>query len=51
MAGRLHTAEAYALGVRSLRTRVSDRWMALGSEWTSLPLLLARCECLLEYSA
>lgn len=43
MGGKMHTAESYARGVRSLRERVSDKWMAKGSEWTSLPLLLARC--------
>lgn len=42
MAGMLHTAEAYSRGIRSLRERVADTWMARGSEWTSLPLLLAR---------
>ncbi|KAI8463443.1 MAG: hypothetical protein J3K34DRAFT_526977 [Monoraphidium minutum] len=42
MAGQLHTAEAYARGVRDIRERVGDRWMASGSEWVSLPLVLAR---------
>lgn len=42
MAGMMHTAEAHSRGVRTLRDRVVDKWMAKGSEWTSLPLVLAR---------
>ena len=42
MAGMLHTAEAFARGARSLRERVSGRWIAPGREWVGLPLLLAR---------
>ncbi|GBF99344.1 hypothetical protein Rsub_11756 [Raphidocelis subcapitata] len=54
MGGMRHTAEAFARGMRVLRERVSDRWMAEGSEWTSLPLVLARYgewEGLLELAA
>ncbi|KAF8055909.1 hypothetical protein HT031_006548 [Scenedesmus sp. PABB004] len=42
MAGMFHTAEAFARGVRTLRTRVPDTWMAAGSEWVSLPTLYIR---------
>lgn len=42
MAGQHHTAEAYATGVRNLRERLPDMWMAKGDEWVSLPLLWAR---------
>jgi hypothetical protein len=42
MAGQLHTAEAFARGMRTLRERVSDKWMAPGFEWASLPLVLSR---------
>jgi hypothetical protein len=42
MAGQLHTAEAFARGIRTLRERVSGKWMSPGTEYTSLPLVLAR---------
>ncbi|KIZ07350.1 hypothetical protein MNEG_0599 [Monoraphidium neglectum] len=42
MGGQLHTAEAYAKGVRSLRERVGAKWISPGNDWTSLPLVLAR---------
>jgi hypothetical protein len=42
MAGMAHTAEAYAKGMRSLRNRMPDTWIARGSEWVSLPLLYIR---------
>lgn len=42
MAGMVHTAEAYATGMRDLRKRVPDASLSNGNEWTSLPLLWAR---------
>lgn len=42
MAGMFHTASRFATGMRSLRERVPDTWMAKGNEWTSLPLVLIR---------
>lgn len=38
-----HTAEAFATGMRDLRSRLPDTWMAGGTEWVSLPLLHIRC--------
>lgn len=42
MAGMYHTAARYAKGVRTLRDRVPDTWVAKGSEWVSSPLLMMR---------
>lgn len=42
MAGMYQTALRYAVGVRDLRERVPDTWVARGSEWVSLQLLMLR---------
>jgi hypothetical protein len=42
MAGMYHTASRYAIGMRNLRDRVPDTWMAKGNEWASHPLVLIR---------
>eukprot|EP00879_Flechtneria_rotunda_P024619 GHRR01026117.1.p1 GENE.GHRR01026117.1~~GHRR01026117.1.p1 ORF type:complete len:671 (+),score=198.53 GHRR01026117.1:633-2645(+) len=42
MAGMYHTAQAYATGMRTLRGRVPDNYMAKGSEWVSVPMLYIR---------
>lgn len=42
MAGMYHTAEAFATGMRSLRTRLPDTWMAKGTEYVNLPNLYIR---------
>ena len=42
MAGMFHTAMRYARGMRNLRDRVPDTFMAKGNEWVSLPLVLIR---------
>lgn len=42
MGGMVHTAEAFATGMRNLRTRVPDQWMAKGNEWVNLPTLYIR---------
>lgn len=42
MAGMYQTARRYAVGVRNLRERVPDMWVARGNEWVSLQLLMMR---------
>jgi hypothetical protein len=42
MAGMYQTALRYAVGVRNLRERVPDTWVARGNEWVSLQLLMTR---------
>lgn len=42
MSGMYYTAEAYSTGMRDLRLRLPDDWMARGNEWVNLPIVYIR---------
>lgn len=42
MGGMLHTAAGFSRGMRNLRERLPDTWVAKGNEWVSLPTVFIR---------